>query len=68
MIYDFETLVSRKNTGSGKWDEMTKEHPNLPENVAPLSVADMEWSLNSSSGQGVASACISAAWSDTIWR
>ena len=42
MIYDFETLVSRKNTGSGKWDEMTKEHPNLPENVAPLSVADME--------------------------
>lgn len=30
MIYDFETLVSRKNTGSGKWDEMTKEHPNLP--------------------------------------
>ena len=23
MIYDFETLVSRKNTGSGKWDEMT---------------------------------------------
>ena len=25
-------------------------------------------SLNSSSGQGVASACISAAWSDTIWR
>ena len=42
MIHDFETLVSRKNTGSGKWDEMTKEHPNLPENVAPLSVADME--------------------------
>ena len=42
MIYDFETLVSRKNTGSGKWDEMTKDHPNLPENVAPLSVADME--------------------------
>ena len=42
MIYDFETLVSRKNTGSGKWNEMTKEHPNLPENVAPLSVADME--------------------------
>ncbi len=23
MIYDFETLVSRKNTGSGKWDEMS---------------------------------------------
>ncbi|WP_418931733.1 aminotransferase class I/II-fold pyridoxal phosphate-dependent enzyme, partial [Hominenteromicrobium sp.] len=42
MIHDFETLVSRKNTGSGKWDEMTKEHPNLPENVAPLSIADME--------------------------
>ncbi len=33
MIYDFETLVSRKNTGSGKWDEMTKEHPNLPETL-----------------------------------
>ena len=28
----------------------------------------MRRSLNSSSGQGVASAYISAAWSDTIWR
>ncbi len=36
--YDFHTLVSRKNTGSFKWDQMGDQ----PEGVAPLSVADME--------------------------
>ena len=42
MKYDFETLVSRRNCGSGKWETMLKQNPNVSENVAPLSVADME--------------------------
>ncbi|WP_321370801.1 MalY/PatB family protein [uncultured Draconibacterium sp.] len=43
MKYDFETLISRKNTGSGKWDGMYKENPDVPDGVVPFSVADMEF-------------------------
>lgn len=42
MKHDFETLVSRKNCGSGKWEMMLKDKPDIPEGIAPLSVADME--------------------------
>ena len=41
--YDFETLVNRKNTGSGKWDRMYGANPNIGDNIVPLSVADMEF-------------------------
>ena len=40
--YDFETLISRKNQGSYKWDQMYKEYPDLPDDIVPFSVADME--------------------------
>nr|WP_319510712.1 aminotransferase class I/II-fold pyridoxal phosphate-dependent enzyme [uncultured Draconibacterium sp.] len=43
MKYDFETLISRKNTGSGKWDGMYKENPDVPDGIVPFSVADMEF-------------------------
>ena len=43
MKYDFDTLISRKNTGSLKWEQMYKMNPNVGENVVPLSVADMEF-------------------------
>lgn len=43
MKYDFETLVSRKNVGSNKWDGMYKIAPNIPDNIVPFSVADMEF-------------------------
>ncbi|MGN0293311.1 MAG: MalY/PatB family protein [Lachnospiraceae bacterium] len=43
MKYDFETLLSRKNTGSSKWDEMYEANPNVPDGVVPFSVADMEF-------------------------
>ncbi len=43
MKYDFETLPSRKDTGSTKWDAMYAKNPNLPQGVIPLSVADMEF-------------------------
>lgn len=43
MQYDFKTLVSRKNTGSNKWDGMYRINPDVPEGIAPLSVADMEF-------------------------
>ena len=41
-MYDFTTLVDRRNTGSSKWNSMLKTIPNLPQDVVPLSVADME--------------------------
>lgn len=41
MKYDFETLVSRKNTGSGKWNSMYAANPDVPEGIVPFSVADM---------------------------
>ena len=42
MAYDFTTIVSRKQTGSTKWNAMYEQNPNVPEGVFPLSVADME--------------------------
>ncbi len=42
MKYDFETLLSRKNQGSYKWEQMYEINPNVGEDVVPLSVADME--------------------------
>jgi len=38
MKYDFETYRSRRNIESMKWDELGEQ----PEDVVPLSVADME--------------------------
>lgn len=43
MKYDFETLVSRKNIGSSKWDLMSKVNPDVKDNIVPFSVADMEF-------------------------
>ena len=43
MKYDFETLQSRRNTGSSKWNEMNKKNPQVPDGVDPFSVADMEF-------------------------
>ncbi len=40
--YDFETVIKRHGTGSGKWDEMTK-YQRVGEDVIPFSVADMEF-------------------------
>lgn len=40
--YDFETVISRKNQGSYKWEQMYKEYPDLPDDIIPFSVADME--------------------------
>lgn len=43
MRYDFETLQSRKGTGADKWNGMYKINPSLPDDIVPLSVADMEF-------------------------
>lgn len=43
MEYDFETLISRKNVGSSKWDSMIKINSNISEDIVPFSVADMEF-------------------------
>ncbi|MGP1437749.1 MAG: MalY/PatB family protein [Treponema sp.] len=42
MKYDFETLVDRRKTSS-KWNGMLGYNPNMPEDIIPLSVADMEF-------------------------
>lgn len=43
MKYDFETLVDRSGTGSGKWDEMKRKKPGVSGDIVPFSVADMEF-------------------------
>ena len=43
MKYDFETLIPRYDKGSFKWDGMKRINDHLPEDVIPLSVADMEF-------------------------
>ncbi len=42
MQYDFTTVVSRVNKGSGKWNEMCAMYPDPEPYHIPLSVADME--------------------------
>ena len=43
MKYDFETLVDRTDSGSGKWDGMKEKKPDLSPGIVPFSVADMEF-------------------------
>lgn len=40
-MYDFETLVDRRGTGASKWVNVKAEGE--PEDIVPLSVADMEF-------------------------
>ena len=42
-MYDFKTVVDRKNTGSLKWNEMYRYNPDLPDGIVPFSYADMEF-------------------------
>ena len=42
MKYDFESLVDRRKTSS-KWHNMLDYNPNIPNDVVPLSTADMEF-------------------------
>jgi putative C-S lyase len=41
--YDFTSLPDRKGTGSVKYAEMREAVPEVPEDIVPLSVADMEF-------------------------
>lgn len=43
MKYDFETLVSRKNTGAVKWNMMYSAKPDTANETVPFSIADMEF-------------------------
>lgn len=42
MKYDFTTAPNRRESGSSKWEGMKALNPNVPQDVIPLSVADME--------------------------
>lgn len=52
MKYDFQTVVSRKNTGAMKWEESVTSTGFRPE-VVPLSVADMEFKACPEIVQGI---------------
>ena len=43
MKYDFETLVKRNGVGAYKWEAMKRLVPDLPDDIVPFSVADMEF-------------------------
>ncbi|MEG0963710.1 MAG: MalY/PatB family protein [Lachnospiraceae bacterium] len=42
-MYDFETLVNRRIMNSNKWANMYKTNPNVPDDIVPFSIADMEF-------------------------
>lgn len=44
-MYDFITMPNRANTGSEKWNNMKKLNPHVPDDIVPLSIADMELSI-----------------------
>lgn len=42
MHYDFTTAVDRSGMSSAKWLEMKSKNPEVPEGIAPFSIADMD--------------------------
>jgi Bifunctional PLP-dependent enzyme with beta-cystathionase and maltose regulon repressor activities len=42
-MYDFNNYISRKDKGSKKWEQMYKIDSNIPNDILPLSIADMEF-------------------------
>mgnify|MGYP002511121091 CR=1 FL=1 len=45
MKYDFENVIRRENSGSGKWNEIKEVLGYFPEEIIPFSVADMEFDM-----------------------
>ncbi|MGF3075764.1 MalY/PatB family protein [Facklamia sp. P12945] len=45
MAYDFKTCVDRTQQGSKKWLLMRESNKNIPEGIAPLSVADLDFPM-----------------------
>lgn len=43
MDYNFETITPRYNMGSAKWDQIQVIYPDMPKDIIPFSVADMEF-------------------------
>ena len=42
MHYDFETVRPRYQSGSAKCNEVQAVYPEMPQDIVPFSVADME--------------------------
>lgn len=53
MKYDFETSPSREGQGSTKWAFMRRANPDVPTDIVPLSVADMEFANAPQIAEGV---------------
>ncbi|MDR0760617.1 MAG: pyridoxal phosphate-dependent aminotransferase [Treponema sp.] len=45
MKYDFTTRITRKGTGSSKWEAMYRKKVDVSPQTVPLSVADMEFPI-----------------------
>ncbi|MDR2742233.1 MAG: pyridoxal phosphate-dependent aminotransferase [Treponema sp.] len=45
MKYDFTTRIDRSGTGSSKWEAMYRKKADVSPGIIPLSVADMEFSV-----------------------
>ncbi|MDO5717399.1 MAG: MalY/PatB family protein [Tissierellia bacterium] len=43
MKYNFDTFTNRRNLGAAKYERMLEVNPELPEDIIPLSIADMEF-------------------------
>ncbi len=43
MMYDFITCPDRRNADSYKYMDMIRKNPDVPDNIIPLSIADMEF-------------------------
>lgn len=43
MVYDFDTLIDRNNSGSFKYMEWKNKFPNASEGIVPFTMADMEF-------------------------
>jgi cystathionine beta-lyase len=44
-MYDFDTVIDRRNNNSAKWDQIAQEMGPGSEDIIPLSVADMEFKV-----------------------
>lgn len=53
MQYDFETVTPRYNMGSSKWNAVQAIYPEMPADIVPFSVADMEFPTAPEIAQGL---------------
>lgn len=66
MKYDFTTSPNRRNMGSAKWKQMLNWSPNIPNDIVPLSVADMELDNPPEIKEGLSKFALEAVYGYTV--